>query len=66
MMQTRVFVQDTNWGGAKQMEEFTHPRVLRLPSSLSEGCKEFVDKKEKAKNASSKSILQICLRVIHM
>lgn len=66
MMQTRVFMQGTNWEGAKQMEEFAHPCVLRFPSSLSEGCEEFAEKKEKAKNASSKSILQICLRVIHM
>lgn len=48
------------------MEEFTHPCVLRFPSGLSEGCKEFVDEKEKEKNASSKSILQISLRVIHV
>lgn len=31
MMQTRVFVQDTNWEGKKQVEEFY---VLRFPSSL--------------------------------
>lgn len=61
VMQTRVYVPDTYWEGAKQTAEFTRPRVLWLPSMLSEGCKEFVQRKEK--NASSESILQVCLGV---
>lgn len=63
--QTRVFMPDANGEGEKQMEEFTHPGV-RFPSSPSKGCEEFVDMKEKEKNASSQSIVQICLRVRHM
>lgn len=61
MMQSRVFMPGTNWEGALQMEESTHPCVVRFPRSLLEGCKEFVGKK---KTASSRSILQLCLRVI--
>ena len=47
--QTRVSLADANWEGAKAAEEFTHPCILRFPSSLSEGCKERVQKRKRRK-----------------